>query len=50
MIKPGINKDTTPSFNKDFNRLLELLKEPSFAEKVTELVYPFFVDLLEKKK
>ena len=49
MIKPGINKDTTPSFNKDFNRLLELLKEPSFAEKVTELVYPFFVDLLEKR-
>lgn len=50
MIKPGINKDTTPSFNKDFNRLLELLKEPSFAEKVTELVYPFFVDLLEKRR
>lgn len=49
MIKPGINKDTTPSFNKDFNRLLELLKEPSFAEKVTELVYPFFVDCFEKR-
>lgn len=49
MIKPGINKDNTPSFNKDFNRLLELLKEPNFAEKVTELVYPFFVDLLEKR-
>ena len=50
MIKPGINKDNTPSFNKDFNRLLELLKEPSLAEKVTELVYPFFVDLLEKRR
>ena len=50
MIKTGTNQNGIPSFNKDLNRLLELLKEPNFAEKVTELVYPFFVDLLEKRK
>ena len=50
MIKSGINKDNTPSFNKDLKRLLELLKEPSFAEKVTELVYPFFVDFLKNRR
>jgi hypothetical protein len=50
MIKTGTNQNAIPSFNKDLKRLLELLKEPSFAEKVTELVYPFFVDFLKKRK
>ena len=50
MIKTGANQNGIPSFNKDLKSLLELLKEPSFAEKVTELVYPFFVDFLVKRK
>ena len=50
MIKPGVNHEKIPSFNKDLKRLLKLLKEPSFAEKVTELVYPFFVDFLKRRK
>lgn len=50
MIKTGTNQNGIPSFNKDLKRLLKLLKDPSFAEKVTELVYPFFVDFLVKRK
>ena len=34
------NNSKLPSFNKDFQKLLKLLKDPSTSEKVSDLVYP----------
>lgn len=34
------NNSEIPSFNTDFQKLLELLKDPATSEKVSDLVYP----------
>lgn len=34
------NNSKLPSFNKDFQKLLELLKDPATSEKVSDLIYP----------
>lgn len=44
------NNSKIPSFNKDFQKLLKLLKDPSTAEKVSDLVYPVLDKYLTDRK
>ena len=44
------NNSKLPSFNKDFQKLLELLKDPKTSEKVSDLIYPILENYLRDKK
>lgn len=44
------NNSKLPSFNKDFQKLLELLKDPKTSEKVSDLIYPVLENYLKDKK
>jgi hypothetical protein len=44
------NNSKLPSFNKDFQKLLKLLKDPSTSEKVSDLIYPVLESYLRNKR